>query len=99
MPSANRLFYDIVTGNNSQERTAGTNGCYSDGGMVGILSTSTATAQPTYAAGQGYNIATGIGSANINNLLSLFCATYGGYVEGATAFWHNEEKIVISDPQ
>jgi subtilase family serine protease len=69
-PSSTCVFYDIVTGDNSQECTAGANNCFSDNGSVGILTTS--TGGPAYPAGPGYDLATGIGSANINNLVNTW---------------------------
>jgi subtilase family serine protease len=71
-PDSSCIFYDVVSGNNSQECTAKTSGCYSDGGSAGVLSTSLASAVPAYSAGQGYDLATGIGSANISNLVSAW---------------------------
>lgn len=73
LPSSKCIFYDIVTGNDSQECDAGAKNCYSDGtSPYGILSTSTTMAQPAYSAGQGYDLATGIGSANINNFVAAW---------------------------
>jgi len=74
LPSGDCIFYDIVTGNNSQQCAAGSPYCYSDGASNnGILSsTNPATAQEGYAAGQGYDLATGIGSANITNLVNAW---------------------------
>jgi subtilase family serine protease len=72
VPNGNCIFYDIVTGNNSQQ-CSGTLNCYSDSSSKnGILSTSTTMAQPAYSAGPGYDLATGIGSANIDNLVNAW---------------------------
>ncbi|MGA3047278.1 MAG: S53 family peptidase [Terracidiphilus sp.] len=73
LPGNTCIFYDIETGNNSQECDAGTHNCYFDGtSKYGILSTSTTAAQPAYPAGPGYDLATGIGSANVTNLVAAW---------------------------
>ena len=70
LPASNCIFYDVTTSNISQACTAGTPNCYTSSGNVGILSTSTTAAQPAYAAGNGFDLATGIGSFNIANLVN-----------------------------
>ncbi len=74
-PNSSCGFYDIVSGNNSQECNAKSSECYSDGGNYGILSTNLTAAEPAYSAGQGYDLATGIGSANIYNLVAAWPAS------------------------
>ncbi|HWB32968.1 MAG TPA: hypothetical protein VG714_07340, partial [Acidobacteriaceae bacterium] len=69
-PSSSCIFYDVFTGNISQACRSGTNNCYVASGNVGILSTSTTSAQVAYPSGQGFDLATGIGSANIANLVN-----------------------------
>jgi pseudomonalisin len=71
-PDTSCIFYDIVSGNNSQECSAASPNCYSDQDADGVLSTSLTTEQPAYPAGQGYDLATGIGSANISNLVNAW---------------------------
>ncbi len=76
VPSVSCVFYDIQTGNNSDACTAGSANCYSDAGQTyGILSTSTTASLPAYTAGQGYDMATGIGSLNIANLVNNWANT------------------------
>ncbi len=78
-PASTCIFYDIETGNNAQACTAGTVNCYSDSGTVGIFSLSTSAAQPAYPTTQGFDLATGIGSVNIANLVNNWQnATAGG---------------------
>jgi hypothetical protein len=70
-PASACIFYDIETSNNSQGCVNGTNNCYTEsGGGNGILSTSTSAADVAYSAGQGFDLATGIGSFNIANLVA-----------------------------
>ena len=70
VPASACTFYDVTTSNISQACTSGTPNCYTSSGTVGILSTSTTAAQPAYAAGEGFDLATGIGSFNIANLVN-----------------------------
>jgi hypothetical protein len=70
VPAGTCIFYDIETSNNSQACPAGSGNCYSDSGSYGILSTSTSAADTAYNAGQGFDLATGIGSLNIANLVN-----------------------------
>jgi pseudomonalisin len=75
VPSSSCIFNDIVSGNNSQECTAGSPSCYSKGGTNGVLSLSTTTEQPAYPAAPGYDLATGIGSINVSNLVNAWPMT------------------------
>ena len=71
VPDSTCIFYDIDTGNISQGCTPGSLNCYtSSGGSDGIFSTSLTSAQPAYPASQGFDLATGIGSLNIANLVN-----------------------------
>jgi len=70
VPASTCIFYDIFTGNNSQACTSGTPNCYDSSGTVGIFSTSTSAALVAYPSGEGYDLATGIGSLNIANLVN-----------------------------
>jgi hypothetical protein len=92
VPASTCIFYDIQTSNNSQACSAGSGNCYSDSGSYGILSTSTSAADPAYNAGEGYDLATGIGSLNIANLVNNWQSAAAGGVSytpsvtlGATA--------------
>ena len=76
LPSGSCLFYDIQTGNNSVACRSGSPNCYTDLGQpYGLLSTSAAGPLPAYTAGQGYDLATGIGSLNIQNLVNSWIFT------------------------
>jgi Pro-kumamolisin, activation domain len=71
VPASSCNFYDIETSNNSQGCRNGSHNCYTEsGGSDGILSTSTSVADIAYPAGEGFDLATGIGSLNIANLVN-----------------------------
>jgi hypothetical protein len=69
---SNCIFYDIQTSNNSQACSTGSPNCYTDAGngSYGILSSSTTSPIPAYPATEGFDLATGIGSLNIANLVN-----------------------------
>jgi hypothetical protein len=70
-PASSCIFYDVAVGNNSQACSANSPNCYVDSGAAdGILSTSASAAAPAYPAMQGYDMATGLGSVNILNLVT-----------------------------
>ncbi len=76
LPSASCLFYDVQTGNNSVACHSGSANCDADPGQTyGLLATSTAAPLPAYTAGEGYDLATGIGSLNIQNLVNSWTFT------------------------
>jgi hypothetical protein len=80
VPIGTCVFYDIQTGNNSQACSAGSTNCYTETGSYGVLSTGSppATGQIAYPALQGYDLATGIGSVNITNLVNDWQAAASG---------------------
>ncbi len=75
VPASTCIFHDVETGNISQACRMGSTNCYRDSGNYGILSTSTSTDSPAYAAGEGYDLATGLGSINIANLVNNWQST------------------------
>ena len=71
IPSPGCIFYDVQTGNISVDCGAGTPDCYTlSGKSYGILSTSTTTELPAFPTNAGWDLATGIGSINIANLVN-----------------------------
>ncbi len=71
LPSSSCIFYDIQTGNNSDGCSLPSTNCFGDPGAPdGLISTSLTQALPAFATGQGYDMATGIGSLNIANLVN-----------------------------
>jgi hypothetical protein len=71
LPGSGCVFNDIQTGNISVDCVAGTADCYTLGSAAyGIMSTSTTTELPAFATNAGWDMATGIGSLNITNLVN-----------------------------
>lgn len=75
VPASTCIFHDVETGNISQACSKNSLNCYVDSGNYGILSTSTLTDSPAYPAGEGYDLATGLGSINIANLVNNWQST------------------------
>ena len=72
---ASCAFYDITTGNNSVACTLGSPNCVGVGnGAFGLLvdSNHPTYGNPAYEAATGYDLATGLGSINVGNLLTLW---------------------------
>ncbi len=65
------IFYDVTLGDMDVDCT-GTHNCYTPSGKYGGLSTSNSALQAAYAAGAGWDFATGIGTVNANNLVMAF---------------------------
>ena len=68
------LFHDVVTGGNDQACRSGSANCYTGGGRNrdGVLSTSTTAERDAYAAATGYDLATGLGSVDVANLVNAY---------------------------
>jgi hypothetical protein len=65
------IFYDIQTGNISVDCASGDPDCYALARKTyGVLSTSTSAEDPAFPANEGWDLATGIGSVNITNLVN-----------------------------
>jgi subtilase family serine protease len=72
---ASCVFYDITTGNNSVACVAGSPNCSNTGSSGFGVMVSGVTADhgnPAFQAVQGYDLATGLGSINVANLLNLW---------------------------
>ncbi|WP_419730492.1 S53 family peptidase [Lichenicola sp.] len=69
------VFHNVAVGDNSVACQAGTPNCYTNALStkgIGVTSTSTSTLSPAFSAGVGYNLATGLGSVDIPQLLLNF---------------------------
>ncbi len=69
------VFHDVAVGDNSVACQAGTPNCFTNGLStkgIGISSTSTTTQSTAFNAGVGYDLATGLGSVDIPQLLLNF---------------------------
>jgi hypothetical protein len=71
-PASSCIFNDVTSGNNDEPCAAGATGCYiNTGGSYGILSRTGATSLTVaYPSTAGYDEVTGIGTLNVNNLLT-----------------------------
>ncbi len=67
-PAATCVFNDVEKGNNAVACVAGTPNCSNTGSGFGVLIASANT--PAFKAGAGYDLATGLGSINVANLLA-----------------------------
>jgi subtilase family serine protease len=63
------IFHDITVGTNEVICQPGTPNCFAPSGALGVISLSTAAYIPAYAANQGWDFTTGIGSVNAYNLV------------------------------
>jgi hypothetical protein len=68
---SNCVFYDVTQGDTDQVCVGGIN-CYTPSGVYGVLSTCNTGYQPAYAAGSGWDFASGIGTVNVFNLVEAF---------------------------
>ena len=78
------IFYDTVLGNNSVACAGGSTNCSNaTSGQFGVLVDPTATTKPAFITKTGYDNATGLGSLNVTNLLTLvvrlFHRQHGNY--------------------
>ena len=70
-PASACTFYDVTLGDNDIDCT-GTNNCYAPPGgpnVIGVLSLSDNSYEPTYPAATGWDFASGIGTVNAYNLV------------------------------
>jgi len=67
------IFYDVTQGDMDVNCTQGSNNCYTPSGTYyGVLSTSKSEYQPAYGTQTGWDFATGIGTVNAYNLVTVF---------------------------
>ena len=65
------VFHDVTTGNISVPCTGGTPNCSAtSSSSIGVMTTTGGGNVIAYAAGTGYDLATGLGSVNVSNLLT-----------------------------
>jgi subtilase family serine protease len=72
LPAASCIFNDVTTGNNDEPCKSGSLNCYvNTGATYGLLSTTGAASETiAYPAGIGYDLATGLGTINVTNLIT-----------------------------
>jgi hypothetical protein len=91
IPAANCVFNDVLKGNNSQPCVGGTFNCSNTNGnsaAIGVLETVDGNGNPTgtlgFNATSGYDLATGLGSVNVTNLVNGWPAAVGAFTPTAT---------------
>jgi len=79
LSAADCIFNDVTTSNNDVPCAAGSTDCYvSSGTAYGILSLNGATSlEVAYPAAPGFDSATGLGSVNVNNLITKWNTAFG----------------------
>ncbi len=82
---ASCIFYDVTQGDMDVPCT-GTNNCYLPSGTYGVLSTSGSAYQPAYAAGTGWDFATGIGTVNVTNLVNALATGEASFSPPSVGF-------------
>ncbi len=63
------VFHDVVSGDTDVYCQGGIN-CYQPSGGYGVLSTVYTAYRPSYGAAKGYDMATGLGSVDVHNLVT-----------------------------
>jgi hypothetical protein len=78
-------FYDVTKGNNSVPCAAGSFNCSNTGTTgLGVVETGTPANTPSYIAGTGFDLATGLGSINAFNLVNNWFGTAGSFTPTTT---------------
>ena len=83
--SASCIFYDVTAGDmvapcTNYPNTASYFNCYRPSGTYGVISTNNNAYAPAFAAGTGWDFATGIGTVNVYNLITTWASSGGGNV-------------------
>src|SRR5216683_2809536 len=72
-PAASCVFYDVTKGNNSVACVGGSPNCSNAStstNQFGIMATAKGGTTPAFIAASGYDLATGLGTVNVTNLLA-----------------------------
>lgn len=89
------LFNDIVLGNNSVPCQVGSKNCSQTvGTATGVIVD--ASQAPAYAAGAGYDLATGLGSVNVANLVTAIANGAKGFTPTTTTLTLNGSTAALS---
>jgi hypothetical protein len=84
-PSSSCIFYDVQTGNNSMPCAIGSLNCTGTGNAGQLMASGAAA----YTAGTGYDMATGLGSVNINNLVTAINTNVNNLTSTSTSLTLN----------
>ncbi len=80
--SGSCIFYDVTAGDMVAPCTNNPNSnyynCYRPSGTYGVMSTNNNAYAPAFAAGTGWDFATGIGTVNVYNLITNWASADGG---------------------
>ena len=81
--SGSCIFYDVTAGDmvvpcTNYPSTSNYFSCYRPSGTYGVMSTSSGAYAPAFATGLGWDLATGIGTVNVYNLITNWASTGGG---------------------
>jgi len=69
------VFYDVTKGDNSVACTGASPNCSNTtSGQFGIMATASGGTTPAFNAGTGYDLATGLGTVNVANLLAKWAS-------------------------
>ena len=101
LPAASCIFNDVTTSNNDVPCAAGSTNCYvNSGASYGMLSLSGASSlSVAYPSTIGYDEATGIGSLNVNNLLTNWEKAYTsttGLTASATSITTSQSTVLTA---
>jgi hypothetical protein len=96
------IFYDVTAGDmvtpcTNNPNTGNYYSCYRPSGTYGVMSTDNNSYAPAFAAGTGWDFATGIGTVNVYNLVTNW-ATPGGGNAGLTVTIVAGNGTVTSNP-
>jgi hypothetical protein len=77
------IFYDVTAGDmvapcTNYPNTSNYFSCYRPSGTYGVMSTNNGAYAPAFAAGLGWDFATGIGTVNVYNLITNWASPGGG---------------------
>jgi Pro-kumamolisin, activation domain/Divergent InlB B-repeat domain len=77
------IFYDVTAGDmvapcTNYPNTPNYFSCYRPSGTYGVMSTNNGAYAPAFAAGLGWDFATGIGTVNVYNLITNWASPGGG---------------------
>jgi hypothetical protein len=88
-------FYDVTKGNNSVPCTGGSLNCSSGtSGTDGVLVDPKNTTTPAWSTKPGYDLATGLGSVNIANLLAAWPTAVSTFTGTSTALAANGSTTI-----
>jgi hypothetical protein len=80
--TASCTFYDVTLGNNSVPCRIGSLDCVSDGTDYGVVENPSGTI--AFNAGTGYDLATGLGTINVTNLINNWSSVAGSFTGTTT---------------